>query len=91
MDMAAVLEAAARTGTAMEINAHPNRLDLNDRWARTAKETGIKLSIDSDAHQAAHMTVMRYGVDVARRGWLENGDVLNAMGLQELLRWLSRL
>ncbi len=91
MDMAAVLEAAARNGTAMEINAHPNRLDLNDRWARTAKEMGIKLSIGSDAHQAAHMTVMRYGVDVARRGWLEKGDVLNAMGLQELLRRLGRL
>lgn len=89
VDMTAVLEAAARNGTAMEINAHPSRLDLNDRWARTAKEMGIKLAIDSDAHQADHMTVMRYGADVARRGWLEKGDVLNAMSLQELLKKLS--
>jgi len=89
VDMMAVLEAAARNGTAMEINAHPSRLDLNDRWARTAKEMGIKLAIDSDAHQADHMTVMRYGADVARRGWLEKGDVLNAMSLQELLKKLS--
>lgn len=88
VDMQAVLEAAARNGTAMEINAYPNRLDLNDVWTRTAKDLGVKLSIDSDAHAMVQLKVMKYGVTVARRGWLEKGDVLNTMGLQELMKAL---
>jgi DNA polymerase (family X) len=88
VDMQAVLEAAARNGTAMEINAYPNRLDLNDVWTRTAKDLGVKLSIDSDAHAMVQLKVMKYGVTVARRGWLEKGDVLNTMGLQELMKVL---
>lgn len=90
VDMPSVLEAAARTGTAMEINAYPNRLDLNDIWSRTAKEMGVRMSIDSDAHDPEHLKVMRYGVKVARRGWLEKKDVLNAMGLQELMKVVKR-
>ncbi|NPV61117.1 MAG: DNA polymerase/3'-5' exonuclease PolX [Methanotrichaceae archaeon] len=89
VDMPAVLEAAARTGTAMEINAYPNRLDLNEVWARTAKEMGVKMSINSDAHDPEQLKVMRFGVKVARRGWLERKDLLNALGLQELIRALK--
>lgn len=88
VDMQAVLEAAARNGTAMEINAYPNRLDLNDVWSRTAKDLGVKMAIDSDAHAGEQLKVMKYGVIAARRGWLEKGDVLNAMGLQELMKAL---
>jgi DNA polymerase (family 10) len=89
VDMQSVLEAAAKNGTAMEINAYPNRLDLNDTWTRTAKEMGVKLAINSDAHTRGQMRVMKYGVTVARRGWLEKKDVLNAMGLKDLIEALK--
>ena len=88
VDMQAVLQAAARTGTAMEINAHPSRLDLNDVWARAAKELGVKMSIASDAHDPEQLKVMKYGITVARRGWLEKKDLLNALTLQDLMKKL---
>ncbi len=84
VDMGAVLEAAARTGTVMEINAYPARLDLNDRWARICKEMGVKLAINTDAHSVQGLDVMKYGVKTARRGWLEKVDVVNALGLGAL-------
>ena len=90
VDMQAVLEAAFRTGTAMEINAYPTRLDLDDVNARAAKEMGVKMSIDSDAHEPEQLKVIKYGVNVARRGWLEKKDLLNALSLQELLKALKR-
>lgn len=71
MDFHAVLEAAAKTGTALEINAHPSRLDLNDVNARAAKEMGVQMSINSDAHDAGQLLNMKYGINVARRAWLE--------------------
>jgi len=88
VDMQAVLQAAARTDTAMEINAHPIRLDLNDLWARAAKELGVKMSIASDAHDPEQLMVMKYGITVARRGWLEKKDLLNALTLQDLMKKL---
>lgn len=88
VDMQAVLQAAARTGTAMEINAHPSRLDLNDVWTRAAKELGVKMSIASDAHDPEQLKVMKYGITVARRGWLEKKDLLNALTLQDLMKKL---
>jgi DNA polymerase (family 10) len=88
VDMQSVLEAAARTGTIMEINAYPNRLDLNDTWSRTAKEMGVRMCIDSDAHDPERLSVMKYGVKVARRGWLEKKNIQNTLSLQELLRVL---
>lgn len=84
LDMLAVLEAAAGTGTAMEINAYPSRLDLNDTWAKTARDLGVKMAINSDAHQPEQLKVMKYGVNVARRGWLSKKDVLNTLSLPEL-------
>lgn len=89
VDMLSVLEAAARTGTAMEINAFPTRLDLNDVWAKTAKEMGVRMCIDSDAHDAKHLNVMRYGINVARRGWLEKKDLLNTLDLRDMLKALK--
>ncbi|VVB72083.1 phosphatase YcdX [uncultured archaeon] len=89
-DMQAVLEAAARTGTAMEINAYPSRLDLNDVNSRAAKEMGVKMCINSDAHEPLQLGVMKYGINVARRAWLEKADLLNTLGLQELLRALKK-
>jgi len=89
LDLQAVLEAAARTGTALEINAYPGRLDLNDINARTAKDMGVRMSINTDAHDPKMLLNMKYGVNVARRAWLEKKDLLNAMSLQELMNTLK--
>ena len=85
VDLPAVLETAARTGTALEINSYPSRLDLSDVNARASREAGARLAINSDAHDASQLEVMRYGINVARRAWLEKKDVLNALSLKELL------
>jgi DNA polymerase (family X) len=90
VDMVAVLEAAAKSRTSMEINAYPSRLDLNDVWSKMAKDLGVKLAINTDAHEVGQMRVMRYGINVARRAWLEKKDVLNAMSLQELRKMLDK-
>ncbi len=85
-----VFEAAAEQGVLMEINAFPNRLDLNDVNAKAAKEHGIVMSIGTDAHAPNHMEFLNLGVAVARRGWLEPGDVINTLPVDELLRKLGR-
>jgi DNA polymerase (family 10) len=90
MDFHAVLEAAAKTGTALEINAHPSRLDLNDVNARAAKEMGVQMSINSDAHDAGQLLAMKYGINVARRAWLEKKDLINAMDLKGLIQFLKK-
>lgn len=90
LDVEAVLQAAADLDMAVELNAHPNRLDLNDVHVRRAKELGVKVAISTDAHSIRHLDHMRYGVDQARRGWLEPGDVLNAMPLADFTAWLDR-
>jgi DNA polymerase (family 10) len=90
VDMEAVLAAARAAGTAVEINASPSRLDLNDLHARRAKELGIPVAINTDAHTIAQLDYMRFGVSVARRGWLTPGDVLNAMPENQLISWLEK-
>lgn len=90
LDMDAVFEAAARTGTALEINANPRRLDLEAHYARRAVELGIPLSINSDAHHAAGMDLLPYGVLTARRGWVEAENVINTWPQDRLLAWLER-
>ncbi|MFO8035906.1 MAG: DNA polymerase/3'-5' exonuclease PolX [Anaerolineales bacterium] len=88
-DMEAVLEAAAEHHVAVELNAQPNRLDLSDMQVRLAKEKGARVVINTDAHRVEELAFMRYGVDQARRGWLETGDVLNTLSLLDLLEgWL---
>ncbi len=77
VDVPELIRMAAATKTALEINAHPERLDLNDIYCRMAKEHGVKVAIGTDAHSAAGLDLMELGVAVARRGWLEKGDVLN--------------
>jgi len=88
IDLEAVLRVAAETGTAMEINAWPNRLDLNEDAARRAKELGVKLVINTDAHAAAQLDYLHYGAEIARRAWIEPGDVLNTLPLEDLLAYL---
>lgn len=90
LDVEAVLEAAAELGVAVELNANPNRLDLNDVHVHRAKELGVKVVISTDAHSPAGLSNMRFGVDQARRGWLEPADVLNALSRAELSAWLGR-
>jgi DNA polymerase (family 10) len=81
-DMEQVLDAAAKAGVAMEINAQPNRLDLSDVQARAAREKGVRITIGTDAHSVRQLDYMRYGVFVARRAGLEKGDVLNTKSLE---------
>jgi DNA polymerase (family 10) len=78
-DMEAVVDAAARRGVALEINSHPNRLDLNDVYARLARDRGARLVVSSDAHSRAALANTRWGVIVARRAWLRPADVLNTL------------
>ena len=73
----------------MEINAYPGRLDLNDINARAAKDMGVRMSINTDAHDPTMLLNMKYGVNVARRAWLGKLDLLNAMSLQELMNTLK--
>jgi DNA polymerase (family 10) len=84
VDMDRLIEAAARTGTFLEINANPNRRDLSDIHARAAADAGVKLLIDSDAHRAERFDVIRYGVATARRASLTADDVANTRSWTEL-------
>ncbi|WP_324670087.1 PHP domain-containing protein [Geochorda subterranea] len=84
VDLERVLRRAAETGTAVEINASPDRLDLDPHWVRRARELGVRIVIDTDAHSPSQLGFMRYGVLVARRAGLEPGDVLNAHDLDHL-------
>lgn len=90
IDMERVLDAAAETGTALEINASPDRLDLNDHYIRLGKERGVRFSINTDAHGRHCLADMRYGVLTARRGWAEKEDIINTMPLSELRKWLQK-
>jgi len=90
VDIDAVLEAAAETGTIMEVNAIPARLDLDDVHIRRAVKMGVKLAINSDAHNLESLAVMAYGVATARRGWAEARDVVNTLPLDELLKLVAK-
>lgn len=85
-----IIAAAAETKVALEINAFPERLDLPDVWCRRAKEKGVLLAIGTDAHFLSQMEYMRYGVFVARRGWLTKENVLNTRTFSELRKILNR-
>ena len=85
----ALIDAAAENNTSLEINAYPERLDLKDVHSRLAKERGVMLSINTDAHGSADLGLMIYGIYTARRGWLEKKDVLNTLPLAELMKWLG--
>lgn len=90
VDMEAVIHACARTGTMIEINASPYRLDLDTDGTRFAKQCGIMISINPDAHSIAGLDDVFYGVGVARRAGLEAKDVLNVFGLRDIVEYLKR-
>ena len=90
LDWDAVYEAAATTGTALEMNGSPHRLDLAVERARRAVEAGCILTIDSDAHSIRELDFISAGINQARRAWLEPADVLNAQPLRTVLQWVRR-
>ncbi len=90
LDLKRVLEAIGRSGKAVEINAHPRRLDLDWRWHRVAIECGAKLVICPDAHAPDGLDDVSFGINVARKGWLKKADLLNSLSVEELLRWKRR-
>jgi len=91
IDIVEVFEAAASQGVMMEINAFPDRLDLDDVNCRTAMKRGVMMSIGTDAHALNQLAFLPMGVSVARRGWLEAKDVVNTLSLKELLRVVDRV
>jgi len=90
LDWDEIFKAAKETGTILEINAQPSRLDLNDDNIRRAKNMGIKLSVGTDAHSTAELSYNIYGISQARRGWCEKKDVINTMNFSEILAFLKK-
>jgi DNA polymerase (family X) len=90
IDLERIIRGARERGCFLEINAHPDRLDLSDVHCKMAKDMGLKLAISTDAHSIADLNLMRYGIDQARRGWLEPDDVINTRDLKQLRKLLKR-
>ncbi|MCR4402835.1 MAG: DNA polymerase/3'-5' exonuclease PolX [Firmicutes bacterium] len=90
VDVQELISEAARSGVALEINAFPDRLDLDSGWARKARDAGAVLAVNTDSHSFDQLGYMVFGVGVARRGWLERSHVVNAWPLARLREWLSR-
>jgi DNA polymerase (family 10) len=90
LDMLAVIRKCRARGIALELNAHPERLDLTDVHCRMARDEGVPVAIDADAHSVHDLDNLVHGIGQARRGWLEKADVLNTRPLDSLLRWLKR-
>jgi DNA polymerase (family X) len=89
LDMEAVLQAAAANGIALEINAHPSRLDLDDIYSKRAISLGIPLVINTDAHSASDLDLLHFGVGIARRSWAQSKHVINAWPTEKILDWLK--
>ncbi len=89
-DWGAIFAECKKRGIAVEINAYPERLDLPDSLVRQAKEVGVLFTLGTDAHAISHMDNMRFGVSVARRGWLEKNDIINSKSWKEVNEWISK-
>jgi DNA polymerase (family 10) len=89
VDLEAVYRAAAKHGKVLEINAMPERLDLNDLHAYRARELGVTLSVGTDSHATVHLALMKYGIGVARRAWCQSKDILNTRTLKDILKYLK--
>jgi len=89
IDFDEILKVAKETGTILEINSYPERLDLNDKNIRRAKEFGVKMIINTDSHHKDHLRFMEFGVAQARRGWAEKGDIVNVWSIEKLLKMLK--
>lgn len=89
LDIDKIIKAAKRTGTVLEIDAFPNRLDIKDDYIRKCVEVGVKMSINSDAHNIAHLKYLEYGIAQARRGWAKKNDIINTLPVNEMLKILK--
>jgi DNA polymerase (family X) len=87
LDIDAIIDAAAEHGVCIEINAHPSRLDLDWRYLRRARDKGMKIPVDPDAHSIDGLDVVRYGINMARKGWLRPADVLNTLSTDAILAY----
>lgn len=90
LDIEEIIRVAKKTGTCLEIDALPDRLDLKDSYARKTIEAGVKLAIDSDSHSANHLQYLKFGIAQARRAWARKGDIINSQSWQEMLKLLKR-
>jgi DNA polymerase (family 10) len=90
IDLEQIMKAAQERGCFLELNAHPDRLDLTDRDCKMAKEIGVKVAVSTDAHSITDLDYMRFGIFQARRGWLEPDDVINTRTLKQLKKLLKR-
>jgi DNA polymerase (family 10) len=90
LDLERIIDFAASRGKVIELNANPHRLDLDWRHCKYAKRQGTRIAINPDAHQAEGLADIRYGVNIARKGWLEAQDVINCMGLGEMKAFLAK-
>jgi len=90
IDIERIIKAAKQKNCVLELNAYPNRLDLNDIYCHMAKDVGVKIAISTDSHSINDLNFMRFGVGQARRGWLEKGDVINTRSVEQLRKLLKR-
>jgi DNA polymerase (family 10) len=90
VDLDAVLEGARQKGKILELNSYYDRLDLNEFYLKKAKDKGIRISLGTDTHNAGGMAMMRFGVGIARRAWLEKGDILNCLPSSQIQKILKR-
>jgi DNA polymerase (family 10) len=90
IDLEAVFQAAKEHDVALELDAQPQRLDLNDVHLHRARELGVKIAIDTDAHSVDHLRFMQYGIDQARRGWIEKEHIMNTLTWPQFHQWLGR-
>ncbi len=90
VDLEAIFQSARQTGTALEINAYPKRLDLSDASARRANEVGVMLAISTDTHSLDQLNHITIGLGLARRAWIEPNRLLNCFSLKALLEWIAR-
>jgi DNA polymerase (family 10) len=90
VDLPELFRVCARTGTALEVNSHPARLDLPSAHIRAARDAGVKFAIDTDAHSTGHLDNLRYGVGCAQRGWLTPDDVITTWPLARLTAFLRK-
>ena len=90
VDIDSIIEAAARCGVALEINAHPSRLDLDWRHVKKARDHGVQIAVNTDAHSVAGLDHLGYGIGIARKGWLRAADIPNALSREAIAAWFRR-
>jgi len=89
LDIQAIIDHAVRTGTALEINSHPIRLDLKDVYVRMAVDAGAKFLINTDAHDIAGLNLIQFGLACAQRGWAKKSDILNCQPISTIRKWVK--